>query len=215
MSLPVDASKIAEYLLKIKAVRLSIQNPFTWSAGWKSPIYCDNRLILSFPDTRKAIRDAFVASVKSQYPEAEAIAGVATGGIAMGALVADALDLPFIYVRPTPKSHGLKNQIEGEIKPGQKYVVIEDLISTGNSSAAAVVALQESGVKVIGTLAVFSYGFPKADVRFGETGTPFHTLSDLPTLLEEAAKLDYIRPEEMEVIYSWRQSPELWQPLEA
>lgn len=210
MSIPVNASKIAEYLLKIKAIRLSIQNPFTWSAGWKSPIYCDNRLILSHPAIRNDIRDAFVAEVRSRYPEAEAIAGVATGGIAMGALVADVLGLPFIYVRPTPKSHGLKNQIEGDVKEGQKFVVIEDLVSTGNSSAAAVTALQETGVSVLGTLAVFSYGFSKADVRFAETGTPFHTLATLPVLLEEAAKLEYIKPEEMEVIMEWRKAPSKW-----
>lgn len=210
MSIPVNSSKIAEYLLKIKAIRLSIQNPFTWSAGWKSPIYCDNRLILSYPAIRSDIRDAFAAEVRSRYPDAEAIAGVATGGIAMGALVADALGLPFIYVRPTPKSHGLQNQIEGDVQEGQKFVVVEDLVSTGNSSAAAVAALQETGVQVMGTLAVFSYGFSKADVRFAETGTPFHTLTNLPVLLEEAAKLDYIRPEEMEVILEWRQAPSEW-----
>jgi orotate phosphoribosyltransferase len=208
--MPVDASKIAEYLLKIKAVRLSIQNPFTWSAGWKSPIYCDNRLILSHPDIRNDIRDAFVGAVQEKYPQVEAIAGVATGGIAMGALVANELQLPFIYVRPTPKSHGLQNQIEGDVNDGQKFVVIEDLISTGNSSAAAVSALQSAGANILGTLAVFSYGFPKADSRFAETGTPFHTLTQLPALLEQAAKLNYIKPEEMEVIYAWRQAPGDW-----
>jgi orotate phosphoribosyltransferase len=206
----MNTSKIAEYLLEIKAVRLSTSQPFTWSSGWKSPIYCDNRLILSFPDIRDRIKDAFVEVIQEKYPQAEGIAGVATGGIAMGALVADALRLPFIYVRPTPKSHGLQNQIEGKLESQRAFVVIEDLVSTGSSSAAAVQAIQDSGATVLGTVAIFGYGFEEAEKTFAATQTPFTTLSNLPALLEQAQRMQYIQPAEMESILDWRQQPETW-----
>jgi len=205
-----NESKIAEYLLKIKAVRLSISKPFTWSSGWKSPIYCDNRLILSYPDVRKAIKMAFVEKIRAEFPNAGAIAGVATGGIALGALVAEELGLPFIYVRPTPKSHGLQNQIEGRITPDVPYVVVEDLISTGSSSAAAVMAVQKAGGNVQGTVAIFGYGFSTADTTFAETGTPYHTLTHLKALIQKATEMNYIQAEEMDTIYRWKEQPDTW-----
>lgn len=205
-----NESQIAEYLLKIKAVRLSITKPFTWSSGWKSPIYCDNRLILSFPEVRKAVKMAFVDKIREQFPTAAAVAGVATGGIALGALVADELGLPFIYVRPTPKSHGLQNQIEGQVKPELPYVVIEDLISTGSSSAAAVKAVQQAGATVLGTIAIFGYGFSEADKTFAQTNSPYYTLTHLKALLQKATEMEYIQAEEMETIYRWKEQPETW-----
>lgn len=205
-----NESKIAEYLLEIKAVRLSIAKPFTWSSGWKSPIYCDNRLILSFPEVRTAVKMAFVEKIKQQFPKAGAIAGVATGGIALGALVAEELGLPFIYVRPTPKSHGLQNQIEGQIKPELPYVVVEDLISTGSSSAAAVMAVQRAGGKVLGTVAIFGYGFSEADKTFLQTKTPYYTLTHLKALLTKATEMNYIQANEMDTIYRWKDQPESW-----
>ncbi len=209
-SISENESQIAEYLLKIKAVRLSINQPFTWSSGWKSPIYCDNRLILSYPTVRQAVKMAFVEKIRERFPEAGAIAGVATGGIALGALVADEMGLPFIYVRPTPKSHGLQNQIEGMVKPELPYVVVEDLISTGSSSAAAVVAVQETGATVLGTIAIFGYGFAEAHKTFGRTGTPFDTLTHLGALLSKATDMKYIREEEMATIFQWKDHPESW-----
>ncbi len=210
MQATVETAKIAAYLLKIKAVRLNTQEPFTWSAGWKSPIYCDNRLILSFPAIRSHIRDAFVQKIRTHYPEAKALAGVATGGIAMGALVADALEMPFAYVRPTPKSHGLQNQIEGQLREDLPYIVIEDLISTGSSSASAVQAMQRAGANVLATIAIFGYGFSAADQTFADINMPFHTLTSLETMLQQAAELDYIRADEMETILRWKQDPGNW-----
>jgi len=205
-----NESKIAEYLLKIKAVRLNISSPFTWSSGWKSPIYCDNRLILSFPEVRNAVRDAFAEKIRDQFPEAEGIAGVATGGIAIGALVADSLNLPFIYVRPTPKSHGLQNQIEGQVEMGKSYVVIEDLISTGSSSAAAVQAVQQTGAIVLGTIAIFGYGFAEADKTFADTKTPYDTLTNLKALIHQATSMSYLKEEEMDTIFKWKEQPQSW-----
>lgn len=209
-SMSENESQIAEYLLKIKAVRLSISEPFTWSSGWKSPIYCDNRLILSFPDVRKAVKLAFVEKIRKEFPLAAAIAGVATGGIALGALVAEEMGLPFIYVRPTPKSHGLQNQIEGKINPDLPYVVLEDLISTGSSSAAAVTAVQEAGATVLGTIAIFGYGFSEADKTFEQTGTPYHTLTHLKALIQKATEMNYIQAAEMDTIYRWKEQPDTW-----
>ena len=203
-------SKIAEYLLKIKAVRLSPQEPFTWSSGWRSPIYCDNRLTLSFPDIRRAIRDAFVAEIQARYPDLTGVAGVATGAIAQGMLVAEALDLPFIYIRAQAKGHGMQNRIEGAVDPTGRYVVIEDLVSTGQSSASAVAALQASGATVLGTLAIFSYGFPQAGETFAATGTPFHSLTNLQELLEKALEFDYLEAAERETIFAWQQDPAHW-----
>ncbi len=207
-------NKVAEDLLKIKAVQFSLNPAFTWASGWRSPIYCDNRKTLSHPEVRTFIRDAFVEQVRAEYPEATGIAGVATGAIAQGALVADQLGLPFIYIRSKAKGHGMQNLIEGALDPAGKYVVIEDLISTGMSSARAVSALLETGATVLGTLAIFSYGFPKAKETFNATGTSFDTLTNMQALMEEAQKIDYLRPEEKAVIESWQQAPDQWQPTE-
>ncbi|MEZ4773682.1 MAG: orotate phosphoribosyltransferase [Bacteroidia bacterium] len=206
----MEYSKIAEYLLKIKAIRINTREPFTWSSGWKSPIYCDNRLTLSYPEIRTAIRDAFIQKIRDNYPEVTAIAGVATGAIASGALVADAMNLPFIYVRPQPKGHGLQNMVEGEVDPKGKYVVIEDLVSTGGSSVKAVKAIQETGAAVLVTYSIFSYGFPQADAAYAETGTGYSPLTNLQELLQKAAEIDYLRPEEMATIFEWQKDPANW-----
>lgn len=207
----MESSKLAEYLLKIKAVRISPSNPYTWSSGWKSPIYCDNRLTLSYPEIRNAIRAAFVATIREKYPQLTAIAGVATGAIATGVLVADALDLPFIYVRPKPKGHGMQNLIEGQIDTDGKYVVIEDLVSTGGSSVKAVKAIQETGATVLGTLSIFSYGFPQADEAYATTGTPYAPLTNLKELLQKAIEINYLQPDETAAILEWQKDPANWQ----
>ncbi len=207
---PVRSSKIAAYLLKIKAVKISIDPPFTWSSGWKSPIYCDNRLTLSYPEIRNIIKEDFADFIRQHYPHAQGIAGIATGAIAHGALVADYLDLPLIYIRSKPKSYGMRNLVEGEVNHEIKYVVIEDLISTGNSSASAVEALQQTGVQVAGTLAIFSYGLPQAQERFRPTGIEYHTLTGLEVLLEEAIALDYLDENQKEVLRDWQINPEIW-----
>ncbi|MEZ4828635.1 MAG: orotate phosphoribosyltransferase [Bacteroidia bacterium] len=206
----MDNSKIAEYLLKIKAIRLNTEEPFTWSSGWKSPIYCDNRLTLSYPEIRTAIRDAFIEKIRQHFPEVTGIAGVATGAIASGVLVADALGLPFIYVRPQPKGHGLQNLIEGKISPEGQYVVIEDLVSTGGSSVKAVKAIQETGATVLVTYSIFSYGFPHAEIAYAETGTGYSPLTNLAELLQKATEIDYLRPEEMATILEWQKDPANW-----
>ena len=210
MQASIEATKVAAHLLKIKAVQLNIQAPFTWSAGWKSPIYCDNRLILSYPAVRTFIRDSFVSSIRTLYPETQALAGVATGGIGMGALVADAMGLPFVYVRPKPKAHGLQNQVEGRLLDGLPYLVIEDLISTGKSSVAAVQALQRAGANVLSTIAIFGYGFPIADAAFANIQMPFHTLTSLEVMLEQAAALNYIQASEMATVMRWKENPAVW-----
>lgn len=208
--LVVESSKIAEYLLKIKAVRLSVNEPFTWSSGWKSPIYCDNRLSLSFPDVRNFIKASFVKMVHEKFPEAEAIAGVATGAIALGALVADEMELPMVYIRSKAKGHGMQNLVEGQVTAGGKYVVIEDLISTGGSSVKAVNALKESGAEVLGTIAIFSYGFPQATELFKSTGSPYYSLTNMSELLQKAEDFDYLKPEEQATILEWQKDPEQW-----
>jgi len=197
-------------LLQSKAIKLEPTKPFTWASGWKSPIYCDNRITLSFPETRTAIRNAFVEAISKTYPEVEVIAGVATGAIAQGALVAEAMNLPFAYVRSAPKKHGMENLIEGIVKPGQKVVVVEDLISTGGSSLQAVEALRKAGAHVLGMVAIFTYGFPKAEENFKESGCKLITLTNYMELLDMAVKADYIREEQLEVLKRWRQSPETW-----
>ncbi|MEM6800291.1 MAG: orotate phosphoribosyltransferase [Bacteroidota bacterium] len=206
----MESSKIAEYLLKIKAVRLSVKEPFTWSSGWKSPIYCDNRLSLSYPEVRNYIKAAFVSMIREKFPEAEAIAGVATGAIALGALVADAMDLPMVYIRSKAKGHGMQNLVEGKVEPSAKYVVIEDLVSTGGSSVKAVKALQESGAKVLATIAIFSYGFPQATEAFEQTGTPYYSLTNLVELLQKAQDFDYLQASEQSLIFEWQKDPEKW-----
>jgi orotate phosphoribosyltransferase len=202
--------KTAEYLMQIKAIKLQPSNPFTWASGWKSPIYCDNRKTLSFPEVRSFICDSFATMIKDLYPEAEMIAGVATGAIAHGALVADKLGLPFIYVRSGAKEHGLGNQIEGYFENGQKVVVIEDLISTGGSSLNAVTALREAGCLVQGMVAIFTYEFKKAADAFIAGNCKLNTLSNYSTLIETALKTGYIGKEEVETLKSWRMDPASW-----
>ena len=202
--------KTAEYLLQINAIKLQPSNPFTWASGWKSPIYCDNRKTLSFPEVRSYIRDSFAAMIKDLYPGAEMIAGVATGAIAHGALVADALGLPFIYVRSGAKEHGLGNQIEGYFKEGQKVVVIEDLISTGGSSLNAVTALRESHCEVMGMVAIFTYEFKKATDAFVSNNCRLNTLSNYSVLVDTALKTGYIGQTEVETLKKWRVDPAGW-----
>jgi orotate phosphoribosyltransferase len=204
------AKKTAEYLLQIKAIKLQPSNPFTWASGWKSPIYCDNRKTLSFPEVRSFIRDSFADRIKELYPEAELIAGVATGAIAHGALAADKLGLPFIYVRSGAKEHGLGNQIEGYFEKGQKVVVIEDLISTGGSSLSAVKALREAGCSVLGMVAIFTYEFSKATNGFAAEHCSLNTLSNYTTLVETAVNTGYIGQEEVETLKKWRVDPSVW-----
>ncbi|HVN57871.1 MAG TPA: orotate phosphoribosyltransferase [Bacteroidales bacterium] len=204
------SKRIAEYLLQIKAIKLQPSNPFTWASGWKSPIYCDNRKTLSFPEVRGYIRDSFSATVRKLYPEAELIAGVATGAIAHGVLVAEKLSLPFIYVRSEAKGHGLGNQIEGYYKEGQKVVVIEDLISTGGSSLSAVKALREAGCEVLGMVAIFTYGFQKASDGFAAENCRIDTLSNYNVLVESALETGYISKDDVETLKTWRVDPSKW-----
>jgi len=204
------AKKTAEYLLQIKAIKLQPSNPFTWASGWKSPIYCDNRKTLSFPEVRSFIRDSFAVMIKDLYPQAELIAGVATGAIAHGALAADKMDLPFIYVRSGAKEHGLGNQIEGYYEKGQKVVVIEDLISTGGSSLSAVKALREAGCDVLGMVAIFTYEFKKASDGFASENCKLDTLSNYTALIETAVKTGYIGETEVETLKKWRTDPSVW-----
>ncbi|MCC8062333.1 MAG: orotate phosphoribosyltransferase [Rikenellaceae bacterium] len=202
--------KIAQTLLQIKAIKLSPANPFTWASGWHSPIYCDNRKTLSYPEARREIYEAFAALIREKYPQAEVIAGVATGAIACGVLAAEALGKPFIYVRSAPKDHGMANQVEGHFEPGSKVMVVEDLISTGGSSLKAVEALRAAGCEVLGMVAIFTYGFPTAAANFAAAEVQLDTLSDYNTLIELAQEQGYIRPEEMETLREWRKAPDVW-----
>lgn len=204
------AEKVAKNLLEIRAIKLSPTKPFTWSSGWKSPIYCDNRLALSFPEVRNLIKQQLAAAISARFQGVEAIAGVATAGIPQGALVADLLSLPFLYVRSKPKGHGMENLIEGNVQPGQKVVVIEDLISTGGSSLAAVNALKSAKAEVMGMAAIFTYGFPVADENFEKAGVPLVVLSDYATLLQFAEKEGIISEDEIPVLKEWRKDPEAW-----
>ena len=201
---------IAEKLLAIKALKLQPKNPFTWASGWKSPIYCDNRKTLSYPAVRSLIRIEICRTILENFPEVEAIAGVATGAIAQGALVADALGLPFVYVRSAPKDHGLENLIEGDLRPNQKVVVVEDLISTGSSSLKAVEAIRRDGCEVLGMVAIFSYQFPIAAQKFEEANVSLFTLSNYEAVLEEAVETDFIHPREIETLKEWRKNPAEW-----
>lgn len=202
--------KVAESLLKIKAIKLQPSEPFTWASGWKSPIYCDNRKTLSFPEIRTLVRDEFVKTVKAKYPQVEVIAGVATGAIAQGALVAQELGLPFIYVRSSPKDHGLGNLIEGDLKAGQKVVVIEDLISTGGSSLKAAEAVRAAGAEVLGMVAIFTYGFPVSENAFKEHKVELTTLSNYNAMIETAVATGYVKEEQVETLKEWRKSPDTW-----
>lgn len=201
---------VAEKLLRIKAVKLQPRNPFTWASGWKSPIYCDNRKTLSYPQIRTFIKIEISRLVLELYPDVEVIAGVATGAIAQGALVADALGLPFIYIRPTPKDHGLENLIEGDLRPGQKVVVIEDLISTGGSSLKAVEAIRKDGSEVLGMIAIFSYGFPEADQKFKAAKVKLTTLCNYDAVLTEALATKYIGEADIDTLKEWRMNPSQW-----
>ena len=205
------AENVAVHLLKIKAIKLEPAHPFTWASGWKSPIYCDNRKTLSYPEVRSYIRDQFAAVVREKYPQAEVIAGVATGAIAQGVLVAQELNLPFIYIRSSAKSHGLENLIEGEYKAGQKVVVIEDLISTGGSSLQAVEALRKAGCEVLGMAAIFTYGFQKATDNFKAAACELTTLSNYNAMIDLAVKTGYVQEADVEKLKEWRKSPETYQ----
>jgi orotate phosphoribosyltransferase len=206
------ARQVAEQLLAIRAVKLQPGNPFTWASGWKSPIYCDNRKTLSYPAIRTLIRDGFCETIRQNFSQVDAIAGVATGAIAQGALVAEALGLPFVYVRSSPKDHGLENLIEGDLKPNWKVLVIEDLVSTGSSSLKAVEALRKQQCEVVGMVAIFSYLFPQATEAFEQAGVKLLTLSNYEEVLEEALATDYIREHDIEVLKEWRQNPSVWDP---
>lgn len=200
----------AEKLLRVKAVKLQPSNPFTWASGWKSPIYCDNRKLLSYPTIRNFIKIELARLIVENFRDADAIAGVATGAIAPGALVADILGLPFVYIRSTPKDHGLENLIEGDLKPKSKVVVIEDLISTGSSSLKAVDAIRNDGSDAIGMVAIFTYGFPVAAEKFKKSGIDLITLTNYEAILQEALKIDYIAESELETLQEWRNSPADW-----
>ena len=202
--------KLAAGLLRIGAVLLRPDEPFTWASGWRSPIYCDNRRILSDPELRSMVAEAFAAKVAELYPEAEVLAGVATGAIAHGVLVADRMCKPFVYVRPKPKDHGTGSQIEGELPEGSKVVVIEDLISTGMSSLAAVDALRKAGADVLGMVAIFTYGFDLASERFKEAGVPLATLSNYGSLIDVATSAGLVKPSDTEVLQRWREDPAGW-----
>lgn len=199
------AAGVAQRLLQINAIKLSPQNPFTWASGMKSPIYCDNRIVLSYPDIRTYIIEGFKTTA-GDFPAVDKIAGVATAGIPHGALLADKMALPFVYVRSKAKGHGRQNLIEGELKGNEKVLVIEDLISTGGSCLKAVDALQERGVEVVGVLAIFTYGFQKAVNAFAKAGIPFATLSDYDTLVDEAVKANYVTADDLQTLRAWREN---------
>lgn len=204
------ALKVAEFLLQIKAIKLNNAEPFTWASGWKSPIYCDNRKTLSYPPIRTYIRQIFVEKIREKYGTPDVIAGVATGGIALAALIAQEMELPMIYVRSSSKGHGLQNQIEGVLEKGQKVVVIEDLISTGMSSLKAVEALRETGAEVVGMVAIFTYGFEIAESNFKAYKCPLVTLTNYESLLEVAVETSYIKKHEISSLKDWRTNPSIW-----
>ncbi|WP_396601809.1 orotate phosphoribosyltransferase [Algibacter sp. R77976] len=204
------AKKTAEVLLQINAIKLSPKEPFTWASGWKSPIYCDNRIVLSFPPIRNYIKETMGKHIEKEYGKPDVIAGVATGAIGIGILVAEYLGLPFIYVRPDAKGHGRKNQIEGFIESGQNVVVVEDLISTGKSSLNAVKALKEADINVKGMVAIFTYGFDVADENFKKENIRLNTLSNYENLLEEALETNYISEKELKTLAEWNTNPSEW-----
>ncbi|HEY4651581.1 MAG TPA: orotate phosphoribosyltransferase [Pontibacter sp.] len=210
MDTTTTAHQVASFLLETEAVKLSPEKPFKWSSGWNSPIYCDNRVTLSFPHIRSFIKQQLAEQVKKHFPQAEAIAGVATAGIAQGALVADLLEMPFLYVRPEPKKHGMGNQIEGKLLAGQKVVLVEDLISTGGSSLKAAEAVRAAGAEVVGMAAIFTYGFALADENFRKAGITLHCLSNYNALTEVAVANGYIPASAMDALAQWRKSPETW-----
>lgn len=201
---------LAKKLLAISAIQLQPDNPFTWASGWNSPIYTDNRKTLSYPEIRSFIKLELSRAIAENFISAEAVAGVATGAIAQGALVADELNLPYVYVRSTPKDHGLENLIEGNLKPGSKVVVVEDLISTGGSSLKAVEAVRQAGCEVIGMVAIFTYGFPVAEKAFEKAGVKLITLSNYNAMLQTAVETNYIQPNDIEALKEWRKDPAGW-----
>jgi len=205
-----SAKKTAELLLQINAIKLNPENPFTWASGWKSPIYCDNRVVLSYPHIRNYVREEMAKQVEQLYGKPDCIAGVATGAIGIGILVAEALGLPFVYVRPEAKSHGRQNQIEGHLEPGSSVVVIEDLISTGKSSLNAVKALKDSGADVKGMIAIFSYGFEVAEKNFEEAHIALHTMSNYDHLIGQALATNYVKEETEQTLLEWRKAPQNW-----
>jgi orotate phosphoribosyltransferase len=202
----------AEKLLQIKALQVNLQKPYTWASGWRSPVYCDNRKVLSFPYVRDFVKSELANMILDKFPDADVIAGVATAGIAHGVMAADLLKLPFIYVRAKPKEHGMGNQIEGVMQPGQKVVVVEDLISTGKSSLQVVDVLREQGAEVLGMCGLFTYGFPVADEAFEKAGLPLYTISNYAALMEVAEEQKLVRPEDQEILAQWRKDPGNWQP---
>ena len=204
------AKKTAELLLQINAIKLKPENPFTWASGWKSPIYCDNRILLSYPIIRNYIKHEMAKQVEQLYGKPDCIVGVATGAIGIGALIADTLNLPFVYVRPEPKSHGRQNQIEGHLESNQNVVVIEDLISTGKSSLNAVEALREINANVKGMIAIFTYGFETAKTNFEEKKVELHTLSSYDYLIEQAMDTGYVKEEQLKTLKEWRTDPSQW-----
>lgn len=201
----------AEKLLKVKAIKLQPTNPFTWASGWKSPFYCDNRKTLSYPELRSFVKIETARLIMENFPEAEAVAGVATGAIPQGAMVADTLSLPFVYVRSKPKDHGLENLIEGELKPGTKVVVVEDLISTGGSSLKAVEAIRNYGCEVVGMVASYTYGFDVAEKAFQKAGVKLITLTNYEAVVNQALSTGYIKEEEVALLNDWRKAPSEWQ----
>jgi len=207
------ARKTAEILLQINAIKLSPKEPFTWASGWKSPIYCDNRIVLSFVNIRNYIRETMGKQIERQYGRPDVIAGVATGAIGIGMLVAEYMGLPFVYVRPEAKSHGRKNQIEGFLERGQNVVIVEDLISTGKSSLNAVQALREAHVNVKGMIAIFSYGFELATENFKNANVTLYTLSNYESLLEQALDTNYISDKDLKTLSSWNENPSEWNAL--
>ncbi|ESU25253.1 orotate phosphoribosyltransferase [Flavobacterium enshiense DK69] len=204
------AKKTAELLLQINAIKLNPKNPFTWASGWKSPIYCDNRITLSFPPIRNYIREEFAKNIEKQFGKPDVIAGVATGAIGIGMLVAEIMGLPFVYVRPEPKKHGRENQVEGFLQKGQSVLVVEDLISTGKSSLQAVEALKAAGANVKGMVAIFTYGFEIAEENFKKANVELFTLGNYDMLLKEAVAKQYITEDEYDTLKEWRKSPSTW-----
>ena len=204
------SKRVAELLLEAQAIKLSPEQPFQWSSGWMSPIYCDNRVALSYPDTRTYIKKILADMIRRQYPDVQAVVGVATGGIAQGALVADMLELPFAYVRPEPKKHGMGNQIEGRLEEGQSVIIIEDLISTGGSSLKVVDVLRSSGVEVAGMAAIFTYGFEIAEQNFREKNVKLSTICNYSALIEVALEHNYVSESQLESLNQWRISPDQW-----
>ena len=202
--------QIARQLLDVQAVKLRPDDPFTWSSGWLSPIYCDNRVTLSFPTVRTFIKNALADAIRLHFPTVDIIAGVATAGIAQGALVADVLEIPYCYVRPEPKKHGMGNQIEGRFEGGMKVVVIEDLISTGGSSLKVVEALRRAGAEVLGMMAIFTYGFPLATANFEAADVPLICLSDYTALIDEARRMNFVEEEQLASLAAWRSDPASW-----